>query len=99
MNLSPSPTEGWKLGKSNMIAPLLQSAPSAVPYVTWPSRSKYALPNLMLMPLRYVLVITIPFAASASNARRTRFSTAFACVTGNASSSVRPRSPKSHSVP
>lgn len=82
-----------------MIAPLLQSAPSAVPYVTWPSRSKYALPNLMLMPLRYVLVITIPFAASASNARRTRFSTAFACVTGNASSSVRPRSPKSHSVP
>lgn len=99
LNLSPSPTVGLKLGKSNMMAPLLQSAPSAVSYVTWPSRSKYAFPNLMLIPLRYVLVITIPLAASSSNALRTRFSTAFACVTGNASSSVNPLNPKSHSVP
>lgn len=52
LNLSPSPTDGLNVGKSNMIAPLLQSAPSAVPYVTCPSRSKYAFPNLMLIPLR-----------------------------------------------
>lgn len=40
---------GLKLGKSNMIAPLLQSAPSEVLVVTCPRRSKCGLPNLMLM--------------------------------------------------
>lgn len=40
---------GLKDGKSNMMAPLLQSAPSEVLVVTCPSRSKCGLPNLMLM--------------------------------------------------
>lgn len=44
-----SPIFGLKLGKSNMIAPLLQSAPSEVLVVTCPRRSKCGLPNLMLM--------------------------------------------------
>lgn len=35
-----SPIVGRNDGKSNMIAPLLQSAPSVVLYVTWPRRSK-----------------------------------------------------------
>lgn len=40
---------GLNEGKSNMMAPLLQSAPSEVPVVTCPRRSKCGLPNLMLM--------------------------------------------------
>lgn len=50
----PSPIVGWKDGKSNIIAPFVQSALSDVLYVTCPKRSKYALPNLILIPLRYV---------------------------------------------
>lgn len=48
-------------------------------------------PNLMLIPDRYVEVMRCPFFSLSSNFSLMRFSTAFACVTGNASSRVLPR--------
>lgn len=49
-----SPTAGRYVGRSNMMAPLLQSWPSSVPVVTWPKKVKIGLAkfNVDAAPVR-----------------------------------------------